>query len=198
VRSIALLVLIPIGLGACSSDGSKHPARVTTTTTAAGVTTSTSTTSTTLPFAGSTKPVSSPATTETTALLRAIRITHTGGVDRVTFEFEGTARPAASIAYVDRPVADGSGETVPVKGSASLRVRFEPAATRDLRGDSPRTVYTGPDRVTGDSRMVTEVVRGGDFEGVLTWFIGVKRTTPFRLAVVPSAPSELTIELAAP
>jgi hypothetical protein len=198
---VAVLLTLPLLLAPSCSSGKSHKAtgRTTTTVTSSPAPTSTSTTSaTTIPFAGSTEATSSTGTTSTTAFLRTVTITHIGGIDRVTFQFEGGSHPTASLAYVDHPAADGSGAPVQVKGGAALKVRFEPASTTDLSGENPRRVYTGPDRVTGGSKAVTEVVKGGDFEGVLTWFIGVRATTPFRIVLVPSAPAQVTIELAAP
>ena len=202
-RWIVLLALSCGVVPACSSGASHQAARgVTTSTTArrssATTTSSSSAAPTTVAFDGSTSTATSPATATSTALLRSIRVTRGNGVDRVTFQFDGTGRPAASAGYVDRPVADGSGAAVAVQGTASIKVRFEPSAMTDLRGERPVTTYTGPDRVTGDSRAVTEVVKGGDFEGVVTWFVGVRRKAPFRIQVVTSTPSQLTIELAAP
>ena len=201
-RWIVLLALSSAIVPACSSGGSDSAARVTTSTTARGASATTTTSSTTVPttvaFDGTTADATSKATAGSTAFLRSIRVSHGDGVDRVTFQFDGSGRPASAVGYVARPVADGSGEAVAVQGAASLKVRLEPSSMTDLRGSSPIATYTGPDRVTGDSRVVTEVVKGGDFEGVVTWFVGVRRRAPFRIRVLTSTPSELTIELAAP
>jgi hypothetical protein len=128
-------------------------------------------------------------------LLTAVRLGAHSGFDRVVFEFRG-ARPGFDVRYVDPPiVADGSGEPVPVDGSAFLRVRMEPASGFDL--DAGTVVFTGPDRISGASAgtaAVREVVRSGDFEAVLTWVIGVRARVGFRVTTL-SAPSRLVVDL---
>jgi hypothetical protein len=198
-RSAAVVTLTLLLAASCSPGRSHKPASATTTTSSSVVTTSTSSApATTVPFDGSTRATSSPGDTSSTAYLRTVSVTHDGAIDRVTFEFEGNRHPGLALEYVDHPVADGSGAAVPVRGGATLKVRFEPASTSDLTGESPRRVYNGPDHVTGTSTAVTEVVEGGDFEGVLTWFIGVATRAPFRIVPAPSTSARVTIELAAP
>ncbi len=45
--------------------------------------------------------------------------------------------------------------------------------------------------------LVSEVVRSGDFEGVLTWVIGVRSKARFRISTLPN-PSRVVVELDAP
>ena len=46
----------------------------------------------------------------------------------------------------------------------------------------------------GSTNDVTEVVKAGDFEGVLTWVIGVRTRTPFRVTTL-SAPTRVVVDL---
>ena len=72
-----------------------------------------------------------------------------------------------------------------------------PSKSRPRSSDpaAPRT-YTGPDRVRGDTSVVTEVVRTGDFEANLSWAIGVRREVPFRVTVL-DGPARVVVDLAA-
>lgn len=128
-------------------------------------------------------------------LLTAVRLGAHPGFDRVVFEFRA-ALPGFDVRYVDPPiVADGSGEPVPVEGSAFLQVRMEPASGFDLDAGVP--VFTGPDRIGGASAgtaAVREVVRTGDFEAVLTWVVGIGSRAGFRVTTLP-APSRLVIDV---
>lgn len=160
-------------------------------------TSSSSTASTTVPAGGlegaSTSPVSAPVSPRT--LLRMLRVAAQPNADRVVFEFEG-GLPGYRIGYVDPPItADASGETVKVDGEAYVQVIMESASRADITGEQVREVYTGPDRVSGDTLNVTEVVATGDFEGVLTWVIGVRSKTGFRVSTLQD-PSRLVIEVA--
>jgi peptidoglycan hydrolase-like protein with peptidoglycan-binding domain len=128
-------------------------------------------------------------------LLTAVRLGAHPGFERVVFEFRA-ALPGFGVRYVDPPiVADGSGDPVPVEGSAFLQARMEPASGFDLDAGVP--VFTGPDRISGASAgtaVVREVVRTGDFEAVLTWVVGVGSRAGFRVTTLP-APSRLVIDV---
>jgi hypothetical protein len=41
-------------------------------------------------------------------------------------------------------------------------------------------MYAGPARVGGDTAVVREVVRTGDFEATLTWVVGLEHRVDFR------------------
>ena len=152
-----------------------------------------------IPFGGATPagPGTDPVTGSGTGfgLLTAVRLGAHPGFDRVVFEFRA-ALPGFDVRYVDPPIlADGSGEPVPVDGSAFLQVRMEPASGFDMESGTP--AYTGPDRLGGASAgtaAVREVVRTGDFEAVLTWVVGVGRRAGFRVSTL-SAPSRLVIDV---
>ena len=169
----------------------------TTSTTSPATTTSTSvapSTTSTSPAPGpdgTTDPTSAPAPpgANEVALLTQVRVAAQAGADRVVFEFVDDQLPGYDIAYIDGPArADGSGDVVDVEGDALLQVRFEPASGVDLRAGTFEPTYTGPPRLAGDTEVVTEVVRSGDFEANLTWVIGVEREVPFRVEVLDGPP----------
>lgn len=148
-------------------------------------TTSTSFTATSLPATGD-----APTTR---GYLAAVRVAAHDGFDRVVFEFED-ALPGYRVATTKRPVTeDGSGDTVEVKGDALLEVRFENAGMARIEGERVVPVYKGDKRVTTKGELVLEVVDAGDFEGVVTWVVGLQDepaavrvstlASPFRLVV---------------
>ena len=141
----------------------------------------------------STSPVSTPASGER-ALLTQVRAARQEGFDRVVFQFEG-ALPGYSVKYVKKPVhADASGAEIPIDGDHVIEVRMESASGADLAGENVRQTYTGPDRVKGDTAEATEVVKVGDFEGVLTWAIGTHDEVSFKVSKL-SSPSRLVIDI---
>jgi hypothetical protein len=200
LASVALAVTLSLGLAACGSDdpddGDLSVGDTTTTTVSSDTTRPTTTTSaprpsTTTPggtaFDGSTSPTSVPSPPDLgVALLSTLEVGGVDGVDQVTFTFEDGQLPGYDVAYIDPPVRqDGSGNEVEVEGGAFLSIRFAPASGVDLLGTLEPT-YTGPDRVEGDTVVVTEVVRTGDFEANLTWVVGVEGEVPFRVDPDPT------------
>ena len=79
-------------------------------------------------------------------------------------------------------------------GSAFVQVRMEPATGFDFDTGTPS--YTGPNRISGASAgltVVREVVSIGDFEGILTWAVGLSGTVGFKVATL-AGPSRLVVD----
>ena len=120
------------------------------------------------------------------------------GFERIVFEFEGTSMPGYRIEWVDGPItADGSGEPVDVEGDAFLQIIMEPASGVDLSQPELRIVYDGPDRIAtaGQTEVITDLVRTGDFEAVLTWVAGATQRAPFRVLAL-TEPTRLVVDIA--
>jgi hypothetical protein len=104
------------------------------------------------------------------------------GTCTVVFGFEAQAPgPGYEVSYQPASTAkveDGSGNPVSIEGSAFLVVKLTPAMTAKIDGDQVTKTYTGPRRLSGDG-AITEVVKTGDFESVVTWVIGVDSERPF-------------------
>jgi hypothetical protein len=122
-----------------------------------------------------------------TRLLTDVRVGVHDCLERVTFEFKprtGEADGPVSwkAAYQPPPITeDGSGRTVPVKGSAYLVVTFS-ASGADLSQEAAPDTYTGPTSLSAaGSTRIQQVRRIGDFEAVLTWVIGVDKQRPFHV-----------------
>jgi hypothetical protein len=90
--------------------------------------------------------------------------------DRMSFTFT-TAFPTYEIAFVDRLVADAAGQLIPQEGRGVLRIVFRQAQAHADGGTD--SVVAGPPAHLGYPRMAS-YARAGDFEGVLTYGIGIR------------------------
>lgn len=125
-------------------------------------------------------------------ILRAVRTGEHAGLDRLAFEFEGSGLPAWRIEYVDQPEPDcGSGEAVPVAGDAWLQIRFIGARAHTDAGEPT----SGPRRRALQQPVMRELVRSCDFEGQVTWVLGVAARNDYTPRVMTS-PSRLVIDIA--
>ena len=78
-------------------------------------------------------------------------------------------------------------------GVAFLVVRLYPAMTAKIDGDKVTKTYTGPNRIKSEDSFVREVVKTGDFEGYVTWAIGLDQKRAF---ATKASESQLVVELA--
>jgi hypothetical protein len=125
-------------------------------------------------------------------ILRDVRSGKQPAADRLVFEFDTGGLPAWKVEYVDRPVRDcGSGEAVPVAGDAWLQIRFAGAQAHTEQGAST----SGPRRRPLAQTVAQELVRTCDFEGEVTWVVGVARPNPYKILAL-SGPSRLVIDIA--
>ena len=116
--------------------------------------------------------------------------------DRITFEFED-GLPGYLIEYVEPPITeDASGLPVEIEGGAFLRITF-----RDAAGFDPLTgvpTYTGPFEIADGKPALLEAERTVDFEGVLTWVLGLTEAVDFRVIVLESPSFVVAIDVAHP
>jgi hypothetical protein len=206
---VAALLLVSLGLAGCGgsdaspSTTSSSSGPAVTTAPAPGTDGGSSTTGTGAtttpaddPLAGETDgPRSAPQDGSGTALLKSVRVGRNDGFERIVFEFAGTARPGYRVRWVDGPItADGSGEPVDVAGDAYLEIIMQPASGVDM--ETGELAYTGPDRiaVTDQTKLLTDLVRTGDFEAVLTWVAGAGEKVPFRVLTLAS-PARLVVDV---
>lgn len=92
--------------------------------------------------------------------------------NRMSFTFTD-AFPTYEFAFTSKLVADGSGAVIPLPGDDVLRVIFREAQAHTASGAS--SVTSKPPAQLGLNRMVGWAP-AGDFEGVLTFGIGIHRT----------------------
>ena len=126
-----------------------------------------------------------------TPLLTGVRAAHHPGLDRVVFDFYGGLPSGTSTRLVDGPAipADASGLPVYVAGRAILEITF-----RDARGHKLDGTDTSPNRTAFPLPNVLTVVQSGDFEGVVTYGIGVASRQSYRVYTL-SNPSRVVVDI---
>ena len=129
-----------------------------------------------------------PATTSGTAVLEHVRVGRHQGFDRVVFEFRA-GTPAWSAKYVPQVIHDGSGLPVRLPGSAFIQVVF-----RHTRVDRA-SAGTAPITRTPRFGSLVQVKESGDFEGVVSFGLGLRRKVGFR-GFRMTAPSRVVVDVA--
>jgi hypothetical protein len=133
--------------------------------------------------------LAAPAGAQSSPTLVDVRAGRHPGFDRVVFEFRG-GLPSHRVRHVDRLVQDGSGNQVQVAGAADLEVVFQDAVAHD--GNGQPTV--GPRRFSPRFPVLEEVALVGDFEGVVSYGLGLDHRVPFKTSTL-SNPSRLVVDL---
>lgn len=122
-----------------------------------------------------------------------VEATSSGGVDRVSFRFrprdpDASEPPSFNVRFTDELFTDGEGAPVELEGEQLMAVTFT-AIGYDLEAGEP--VYTGPRNLSPGYPMVKEIEQTGDFEGVVSWGIGLAREACF---VLHADEDEITLE----
>jgi hypothetical protein len=143
------------------------------------------------PFGGGASAVRGSPSAPGTALVERVAVGAHDGFDRVVFEFQNHL-PGYRVEYARPPFfEDGSGARVDVGGHDFVAVRIEPASGFDASAGGGRLVYTGPKRIEGadaGADVVRELARTGDFEGVVSWVIGLDDRVDFRVLRLDGPP----------
>jgi hypothetical protein len=92
--------------------------------------------------------------------------------NRMSFAFT-TAFPSYHVEWVSKLASDASGKVVPLAGSDVLKIVFTQARAHTADG-TRSTIISQPGRYIGYECM-TDFAQAGDFEGVLTYGIGITR-----------------------
>jgi hypothetical protein len=129
-----------------------------------------------------------PATTSRTAVLEHVRVGRHPGFDRVVFEFRA-GTPAWSARYVPQVVHDGSGLPVALPGTAFLHLVFK--STRIDRASAGAAPITRTPRF----RSLLQLKESGDFEGVVSFGLGLRRKVGFR-GFRMTAPGRVVVDVA--
>jgi hypothetical protein len=95
--------------------------------------------------------------------------------DRIVFDFEGPV-PQIEVQYVKQLIGDGSGLPIAISGRSILQVRFSPAQAHNDAGQP-----TAPNRVKLYLPVLKEVARVGDFEGVVSYGLGLSKKCEIRV-----------------
>jgi len=111
----------------------------------------------------------------------------------ITFHFEPmagqTEAPWHIINFTDQLVTDGEGAPVDVEGEAFVAVTFM-AQGVDLSGEEFVEIYTGPKEFHQGGPIILEVEQTGDFEGMVSWGIGLSEKVCY---TIDAGPDHLTI-----
>ena len=143
-----------------------------------------------------TTPVTSPVAADA-SLLTNVQLIGDSCVDHVVFDFDGkgSTPPGYTITYGTPPfTADASGAPVPVAGNAFVVVKVQPGYGYDFA--SGKQTYNGPKSVpVSSSNHVRAIVETGDFEGVLTWVIGLDAKRPFSVQATGTPNHQLVVTI---
>lgn len=120
-----------------------------------------------------------------------IRVGEHDGFDRVVFEFdEGT--PQFSLDEATPPLlADGSGLPIEVAGNSFWQLIMQGGTSQSPDGEP---TYEGPVDFSPGFPMLTQLITGGDFEAVSTWYFGLEAASCARVITL-TAPSRLVIDI---
>ena len=200
-RWVLVALLAAGGLAACGDDAPKTTSAANGQPAAAPAEQSSTTQASVAPctFSGSTDPAKGNADAPT-RLLTDVRVGVHECYERVTFELkpqQGEADGPVSwkAAFEPGPITeDGSGRTVTVKGAAFLVLTMS-AAGADLSQEAAPATYTGPASLeAAAATRIQQVRRTGDFEGVLTWVVGLDRQRPFRVTT-QNGPARVIVDV---
>ncbi|WP_375770183.1 hypothetical protein [Archangium gephyra] len=122
--------------------------------------------------------------------LREVRTARNEGFDRLVLQFDGDQLPGYHIEYVDKPVIKcGSGDPTEVAGQGWLQVRVQPAQAHE----GSQVTVAERERKPG-LPMVQELELTCDFEGEVTWVLGVKSPNKYRVMELRE-PTRLVVDV---
>ncbi len=122
--------------------------------------------------------------------LLAVSVGHHDTFDRVVFRFSSRA-PGYSVRYVPAVTADGSGKPVPLEGSAFILVAMSSVASAQV-GAPPAPQGT----ITPLFPMLRQVKGAGDFEGTVSFGLGLASKSGFRAFTLSA--DRLVVDVAIP
>jgi len=122
-----------------------------------------------------------------------VEVSHVATGCHATFDrFVFRARfgtPRYDVRYVRRIVADGSGAAVRLRGTKRIRV-----LVRNARGHTQSGAPLVPSVKTPLCPNLRQIKTAGDFEGIVTFGLGLRRRTGFRVFRL-TGPTSLVIDV---
>jgi hypothetical protein len=200
---LAAIVVLAFALAGCGSGSSDNGAASPATTSTSPTTTSTSppsmqTIPACMPSPSATTSPQKSSANENREMMYLTDVSLDKGEEcsaKVTFAFEQQAPgPGYDVSYQPADTAkieDASGNPIEIAGDAFLVVKLSPAMTAKIDGGQVVKTYTGPRRIPGTD-PITEVVKTGDFEAVVTWVIGLDSKRSF---TTHTSDSQLIVEI---
>ena len=104
--------------------------------------------------------------------------------DRFVLRVGSGGKPGYDVRYVSRIIADPSGNPVSLQGTKRLRVIVHNA-----------TAHTLPSTITPGCANLRQAKKAGDFEGVVSYGLGLRRKTGFRVFRL-TGPTRIVIDVA--
>ena len=101
-----------------------------------------------------------------------------------------SATPSYAVRYVRRIIADGSGNPVALRGTKRIRI-----VIRDARGHTEGGTNLLPGTRTPLCPNLRQLKTAGDFEGVVSYGLGLRRKTGFRVFRL-TAPTRIVVDVA--
>ena len=144
------------------------------------------------PFQGSREPVEVVTNSVPTPILVDVAAARHEDFDRIVFEFD-LSRPGYRVEYVPEAIACGSGMTVSIAGSAFLQVRMTPAVAHD---DAGAPTFASQE-ITPALPAIIEGKQTCDFEGDVTWVLGLTEEADFVVSTFPD-PFRVVVDVGHP
>jgi len=119
-----------------------------------------------------------------------LRVGQHPNYDRVVIDLRGPI-PGYDVRYVKRLQYEGSGETVPLKGTRFIQIGVTTAVAHNGHGDS---VYRGPELEQYAMPALRGAAFTGDFEGTVSFGLALSRFKSFRVFEL-TGPNRLVIDL---
>jgi len=104
--------------------------------------------------------------------------------DRFVLRVGSGGKPGYDVRYVSRIIADPSGNPVSLQGTKRLRVIVHDA-----------TAHTLASTITPGCSNLRQAKKAGDFEGVVSYGLGLRRKTGFRVFRL-TGPTRIVIDVA--
>jgi hypothetical protein len=127
--------------------------------------------------------------------LVAIRTGRQATTDRIVFQFAGRLPSSYAVTPVPQVVGDASGKPVTIAGTSFLKVTFRGATA--VCPATGHATYPGPSSATPNYAQLLGLAAAGDFEGYLTWGIGLAARGGYR-AYTLTAPYRVVIDISHP
>jgi hypothetical protein len=142
-------------------------------------------------FTGTTGVVETKKGLERPVTLESVSTTTCQGFDRVVFQFNTPATPGFRVEYIDKPIRQcASGKVVRVAGDAWLEVKMIPAQAHTDAGQA--TIAETNRTISGTN--LRQLVQTCDFEGHVTWVLGVGSPNRFRVVELTN-PSRIVVDV---
>jgi hypothetical protein len=101
-----------------------------------------------------------------------------------------SARPGYDVRYVQQVLGEGSGDPIPLLGTKRIRVLLRPA-----RGHTSGGANLVASVLTPLCSNLRQVRTAGDFEGVVSFGLGIRRRTGFRVFRLTD-PARIVVDVA--